>query len=321
MTAHQSEQLDPARRAAARWSPHDPGMLAGLRAVVVLAGAMRRSPLRRAAGRCMLNLPVTSERTILDCWRDQITALAKAFQFDRLPVRVMIDQATPCATQRSWPGPVDLHIERDPLAYRGTGGLLRDVTEHYGDNELILVAQAPQLLLDPLPPIAEALATTDGDVRLLTRHDGSPGGIMLMRCGVLRQIPAIGFIDLKEQALPSIAEAHRVTATRWRGRAGVPIRTMSGYLDALRAYHRQLRDLPITEDPLHEDWQPTFRILEQGAIVDKSAVVHDSVILRDAVIGSGSVIVRSVVGGGGLVATEESVVDRVVSANDCRARW
>jgi len=307
-----SQRANLAQPDAAQWSPRQIELLSHLRAVVVLAGSVRPTRLRRATGRFVLDLPVDRGRTVLDCWRDQITALTGYFGLKQLTVRVMIDHATPRPTPADWPGGVGLRIERDPLEFRGTGGLLRDLAADYADDDLILVAQAPQLMLEPLSPIVDALAETAGDVRLLADGEGTPGGLMLVRCGALRQIPSIGFMDLKEQALPTIASEHKVMVTRWNGPMGAAIRTRSGYLDALRKYHRLLRGQALEEDALYEDWQPTFSVVENGAVVDSSAIVHDAVILRDAVVEYDSVIVRSVVGSGGIVPAGESVVDRLV---------
>ena len=291
-------------------------LMARLRAVVVLAGSVRPTRLRRAAGRFVLELPVDERHTILDCWREQVSDLVAACRLDRLPVRVMIDHATPPASRQHWPEPVDLRIERDPLEYRGTGGLLRDLAADYADDELILVAGSPQLLLEPLTHITDTLASADGDVRLLAQHDGTPGGLMLIRCGAMRCISDVGFTDLKEQALPTIAEHHRVVVARRSGPCGLPVRTMADYLDALRHYHRRQQGQPLQRGVWHEDWEASFSIVETGAQVDPSAIVHDAVILNGAVVESSAVLVRSVVGPGGVVTAGESVTDRLVMPSE-----
>jgi hypothetical protein len=316
MTAPASPRENLARPVTDRWSPQQAHLIAKLRAVVVLAGSMRPTRLRRAAGRFVLELPVDAERTVLDCWHEQVAALSEYFGLERLPVRVMIDHATPPTRRREWPGPIEMRIERDPLEFRGTGGLLRDLTADYGDDELVLVANSPQLLLEPLSEIVDALASAEGDVRLLAEPDGTPGGLMLIRCGVLRALPAVGFVDLKEQGLPTIAREHRVRVARRDGPSGAPVRTLGTYLDALRQYHRRLRGLPIEHGALHEDWQPAFSIIERGTHVDPSAIIHDSVILEGALVESSAVLVRSVVSPGGHVPAGESIVDRLVTPPD-----
>lgn len=313
MTAHLSQRQNLARPLTERWSPRQAHLIARLRAVVVLAGSVRPTRLRRAAGRFVLELPVDSQRTVLDCWHEQVTALLEYFELERLPVRVMIDHATPPARPPTSDGPVELKIERDPLEFRGTGGLLRDVSADYDDDELVLVAGSPQLLLEPLSQVVDALAAADGDVRLLAEPDGTPGGLMLVRCGVLRDLPEMGFIDFKEQALPALAQDHAVKVVRRQGPTGASVRTLATYLDALRQYHRRLRGLPIEHSPLDEGWEPAFSIIESGAQVDPSAVLHDSVVLSGGVVESSAVLVRSVVGPGGRIEAAGSIVDRLVT--------
>lgn len=323
MTAHTSQRQTLARPVTDRWSPQQAQLIAKLRAVVVLAGSVRPTRLRRAVGRFVLELPVDAERTVLDCWREQVTTLTEYYGLERLPVRVMVDHATPPAHSpaggtRGAPVSSDgdriaLQIERDPLEFRGTGGLLRDVAADYDDDELVLVVGSPQLLLEPLSEIVDTLAAVDGDVRLLAEPDGTPGGLMLMRAGALRGLPSVGFVDLKEQGLPGIAESHQVRVVRRPGPSGASVRTLATYLDALRQYHRRLRGLANERGTLDEAWHPAFGIIESGARVDPSAIVHDSVILAGAVVESSAVLVRSVVAPGGCVPMGESIVDRLVT--------
>lgn len=322
MTAHAPQRQNLARPVTDRWSPEQAHLIAKLRAVVVLAGSVRPTRLRRAVGRFVLDLPVDAERTVLDCWREQVSTLAEYYELEHLPVRVMVDHTTPPA--RSSGGGrrdaatdngevVSIKLERDPLEFRGTGGLLRDVAADYDDDELVLVVGSPQLLLEPLSQIVDALAAVEGDVRLLAEPDGTPGGLTLIRAGALRGLPAVGFVDLKEQGLPAIAQSHVVRVVRRQGPANASVRTLATYLDALRQYHRRLRGLSIERGPLDEAWQPAFSIIEAGARVDPSAVIHDSVILTGAVVESSAVLVRSVVAPDGHVPADESIVDRLVT--------
>src|SRR5690606_20299334 len=98
---------------------------------------------------------------------------------------------------------------RDPVEYRGIGGVLRDLAGDYHRDDYILVANAAQLLLSPLSELATLLAESDADgpadVSLISHRDGTPSGLMLIRCGSLWCIPQVGYVDMKEQALPMIA--------------------------------------------------------------------------------------------------------------------
>src|SRR5204863_1877814 len=129
-------------------------------------------------------------------------------------------------------------VLRDQSEFRGTGGVLRDLSHDYDEDDLVLVANAAQLLLDPLSVVAAALDHKGGDVAMISHHDGTPSGLMLVRCKTLRLIPAAGFVDMKEQALPTISQHFDVRVTHFRRPSGLPIRTLSDYIAALRHYHR-----------------------------------------------------------------------------------
>jgi len=287
--------------------------LSDLRAVVLLAGSVRANQLRKATGRCALDMPVGSNRSVLDCWREQLVTMAEQLGIDNLPVRVMVDQAsgmTPGVTQH---GPVQLSIEIDPGEFRGTGGLLSDIAREYRDDDLILVTHASQLLFEPLAELSGAMAEVDADVSMVCSANGTPSGLMLMRCGCLREINPVGFVDLNEQALPSIAREHDVRVVRYDQPTSRSLRTLSSYLETLREFHR--RQAGGAKDQTHpEEWEKTFGLIEAGARVHETAIIHDSVILSGARVEANAVLVRSVVCPGVVIERDQSEVDCVVGA-------
>jgi len=91
------------------------------------------------------------------------------------------------------------------------------------------------------------------------------------------------------------------------------IETMAAdYIAAMRHYHRRSHGKPAAADPLAEDWQPAFAIVEPGASVDPGAHVHDSVVLKGGAVEKGAVIVRSIVCPGGVVKKDRPAVDQLV---------
>lgn len=282
-----------------------------LRAVVLLAGSVRPSQLRRATGRTLLDLPVTSDRSVLNRWCDELAAVTEAHDLSNLPVRVMFDHAEPMPHTLETHRCVELRIEKDPYDFRGTGGLLCDLVREYEDDDYILVANASQVLLEPVVDVVNDLFSINADVAMICMHDGTPSDFMLMRCGALRMINRIGYVDLKEQAMPAIAERYDVRVVRRSSACGMPIRTLGNYLDALRVYYRREREEPKDNDPI-EDWRVTFGLVESDARVHGSAVVHDSVVLGGATVEAGAVVVRSLVCDGAVVGRGESAVDTIV---------
>lgn len=292
-----------------------PERLARLRALILLGGSVRPSPLCTATGRSILDLPLDDGGSLLNYWLSQAVEVTRSAGLERLPVRVLVNQASlePYSAHEKHFG--TFRVERDLSEYRGTGGVLRDVAADYADDDLILVANAAQILLDPLPAIAAALARKGGDVCLVSHDDGTPSGVMLLTCKALRLIPVTGFVDMKEQALPQIAARFDVRVVRRRRPTGLPVRTLEDYVQALRFHHRRRAGKPITTDPLAEDFAPAFSLVEAGATVDASARVHDSVVLAGGVVEPGAALVRCVVSPGATVRRDRTEVDRMVLAN------
>jgi hypothetical protein len=223
----------------------------------------------------------------------------------------MLDSTAPAPTV---PKPVDgvtVSVERDPKSYRGTGGLLRDLAEAYDDDAYLLVANAAQILLQPLPELAWTMAATGGDICAVSHLNGTPSGLLLVRCRCLRSIPEIGFIDLKEQALPLISKNFRASVVYREIPSGLPVRSLSNYIRALSCYHKSLNGRNFT-DPFGEDWETSFSIVEPGAEVESGARVHDSVVLRGGRVEKDAFVAKSIVCPRGVVIRRQTVVDELV---------
>jgi len=291
-----------------------PKALSRLRALVLLGGSVRASELISAIQRSVLDLPLDENGSVLNHWLAHADEVARWASLERLPVRVMVNQSAlePRSADVRFYG--RFRVERDLSDYRGTGGVLRDLAADYDDDDLILMANAAQVLLDPLPSLAAALHRKGGEVAVVSHEDGTPSGVMLLSCKALRLIPPRGFVDMKEQALPLIASKYDVRVMHRRRPTGLPIRSLADYVQALRFHHRRKGGRPAATDPLAEDWSPTFSLAEQGASVDHSARVHDSVVLRGARVDAGAVLVRSVVCPGAIVSRDRTAVDQLVIA-------
>lgn len=285
-----------------------------LRAMILLGGSVRPSPLSAATGRSVLDLPLDTNESILNFWLAQAGEVAKLAGLEKLPVRVLVNQAArePTTADEKYFG--SFRVEKDLSEYRGTGGVLRDVAADYADDDYILVANACQVLLDPLTVIVATLAKQGGDVNLIAHDDGTPSGVQLLACKTVRQIGHNGYHDMKEQALPKIAGEFDVRAVRRRRPTGLPIRALEDYVQALRLYHRRKKGKALVTDPLAEDWTPSFSLIEDGASVHSSARIHDSVVLAGSTVEAGSVVVRSLVCGESTVQAERTVVDQYVTA-------
>ena len=314
--------------AAAGASPADadgrggdaPASLGRLRALVLLGGKVRPSAFTRGCGRPTLELPVADGERLLDHWLRQAEGVARLAGIDRLPVRVVVSDAhdepepqTPAGVAPRAAGA--FAVERDLSEFRGTGGVLHDLAGGYDDDDWLLVCNAGQILTDPLPVIARALAHKGADVALVAHDDGTPGGVTLLRVATLRRISDIGYVDFKEQALPQIARHFAVKAVRCRRATATSVRSTEAYLGALQRHHAKLagRGRGAEPDPLEDSFTKSFALVEPGAEVDASAYLHDAVVLRGARIEPGATVVRSVVCEGAVVRRNERVVDALVT--------
>lgn len=292
-----------------------------LRALVLLAGSVRSGRFTTAIARPIYQLPVENGVSLLDLWRRQAAELARQYGAPATDVRVMIDRASPEPTQpQNGRDLAPARIERDPMEFRGTGGVLRDLSLGYQDEDLLLVANVAQVLLEPLAELWADLAAAAADVSIISHGDGIPSGLLLVRCGALRQLPEAGFIDMKEQALPAIAASHPVAVVQRQNATAMPVRSLPQYIQALRRYHRQIAG-KMHESAFEEDWETAFSIVEDGAVIDSTARLHDSVVLQGGIVESGGVVVHGVVCPGGVVRQGRMVVDELVApANGGRNR-
>jgi hypothetical protein len=233
-------------------------------------------------------------------------------------MEVLIDRASPMprheALGTAVPGRAihKVRVDRDLSDYRGTGGVLHDLSLRYQDDEYLLVVSGAQLLTKSLPDLAAALASRAADVAVVAHDDGTPAAAFWVRCGCLKAIPELGFIDFKEQALPQMAQAHRVGVVKLPP-LGMPLRTPAEYLRALRQHHVRNHHDDGSAIPFAEDWRPAFSLIEEGSDVHPSARMHDSVVLNGGRVGPNAVLVRSLVGPGGSVRSGECVIDQFVN--------
>lgn len=290
----------PAARAAAH----------GVRAVLLLAGRVGRNPLADGIARPVVDLPVDSRRTLLDVWSDQTAPLGAARPGRDVDVRLVVDRAAALPRVRS-PG---VCVVRDPAEYRGTAGLVRDLTAGYADDDRVLVAPANQIPRETFAEMLKALARHDEAVCLVPHAGGDFAAAFLLRCARLRDVPEVGFVDLKEQAIPSSRGRASLRVVRRPAGATFPVRTLAQYVQALRAFHSDGRGEPRPDaDPFAETWRPAFSLVEPGASVAEGAVLHDAVVLAGAHVECGAVVAQSVVCPGAVVRRGSRVLASVVT--------
>ncbi len=283
-----------------------------LKAIILLGGKVRQSSFGASLNRSVLDLPLDDSGTILNHWVTQSNELAKRFGLDGLIVRVMVDQKGHEPTSIPPQFAHMVRVERDRSSFRGTGGLIADIAADYADDDLILVANASQVLLDPLSAIAQTLDHKTGDFTLISHRDGTASGIMLLACKTVRSINPVGYIDLKEQALPSIAKLHDVRVVHCRQPTGLPLFSLADYISALQQHHRRRSSRRARTNPLGEEFGKHFAIVEPGANVAPDAYLHDAVVLSGATVESGASAIRSLVLPGASLRRTRQISDALV---------
>ncbi len=281
--------------------------------MIVLYGSVRGNDLARKLDRSMLDLPLVSG-SVLSHQLLGARSCAARLGIDEFDVRVLIDEASDLPSSQNLVEDFKCSVEHDAGPIRGVAGVLCDATSGYDEDEYILVSSGAQVFIEPLGDLVTAMMKKNADVCFVSSTDGSPVGLWLIRCGVLRSVSSVGYIDLKEQALSSWKTAHKVCVVERQRPYAHSARSLSEYIGAIRAAHAGLGSgSTIDEDPYREEWESSFSIIEPGAQVDSGVILHDSVVLAGAKVGKGAVVVRSVICAGGRVDSGARVTDRVVN--------
>ncbi len=240
---------------------------------------------------------------------------ARRWQLDGMRVRLLVDaESEPPATPAERPG---LHcvVERDANPLRGVAGVLADATRDCPPDDFVVVVNGAQVFRQPLDELIGAMLRKQTDVSMVGSLDGTPVGLWLVRCAVLRSVRPVGYVDLKEQALPEWLERWGVSVVEHRRAYALRTRNITEYLGAVRLLAtRGLDSGSVDEDPYREEWERSFALVEPGAEVAPSAIIHDSVVLAGATVGKDAVVVRSVVCPGAVVQAGTRCVGQVVAA-------
>ncbi|MCZ6837399.1 MAG: NDP-sugar synthase [Planctomycetota bacterium] len=294
--------------------------------IIMLAGGLRASAFRQQLGIPTLRLPLGSHPSLLDAW-------LTSFESIGLPVDVHIivsweddvRHLDPLIQQRLKSfveSQSSIEISTDPSPWRGTGGLIYDVTSHLNDDDMILVVESSCIPPESLSTFLQDLDDqANGLVCCSAKHE--PAGLYLFRKAALNVIPEEGFFDLKEQLLPILYQAgERLIPVvmfdevlRVRDRE-MYLRTVHGFLNGTG------HPLPIVSE--EASIAPSARVLgasviEAGVMIEDGAIVHESVILKGATIERDALVSRSIVGSRAHVNTLAIIRDTVVPF-DAKAR-
>lgn len=279
------------------------------------------SPLVEEARQPSLELSLTARQTVFDRWCD---VLFDAAVGDRQPLKrptlQVVHSGPPYRPRRDFSDPrFQVITQEEPGSFRGPAGVLRDIAEHYDDDDILLVAEAARFIAGGLGQFLADFARLTPDVLIACHPGGEPAGIMLIRRGSLELVPNEGFMDIKEQWLPKVVRAGLdVWTSETRDFRPYPLRTREQFLEASAVAAgigcSRTRGDTVLGPP---------RVL--GAGIDKSrvsetaqvapgAVIADAIVMPGAVIGPGAIVVRSIVCPEAVIPDDAEVVDRIVPA-------
>ena len=291
---------------------------------VLLAGTLRPPPRREALGRPIVCLPLGRWGTLLDAWLEVLGGIDEVDEIrvvlNGRPDVEAVNAAMSLAPQRPGRGKrrgPNVRCVAEPKAWRGPGGILRDVTDDLDGDDAVIIIEALRLPPPTLKLLVDAFTKSfDGVVGLV--GSDQPGGIYVFRQRILQQASAIGYCDLKEQLVPTVSRGGAKITTAPLGEAAYPIRDRAEYLAAVRASLAQSPDLDpptriagaaaVSNSALLEG----FCVIEPDAVIGDGAVVHDSVVLSQAVIGGGAIVSRSVIGSSVAIAPCCQIVQKIV---------
>lgn len=291
-----------------------PGRARSVRSCIVLCGAVRRTPLARSIGRSIVDLPLSDGSSLMSRHLDGLEKFARRWQLDDLRVRLLVDSES---AQPRVPDPregLTCTVERDASPIRGVAGVLADATRDCDPQSFVVVVNGAQVFRQPLNELIDAMLRKESDVSMVGSLDGTPVGLWLVRCDVLKTVRPVGYVDLKEQALPEWLARWGVSVVEYRRAYALRTRNITEYLGAVRLHAtRGLEISSVDEDPYREEWERSFSVIEPGADVSASATIHDSVVLAGATVGKDAVVVRSVVCPGAVVGVGMRCVGQVVA--------
>jgi len=273
---------------------------------ILLAGRIRPSPLREALDIPVLCLPMGRRGSLLDAWLTLLSSVPGLSE-----VQVVVNTPGDADAVRTAAGSApalqacgaDLRVIAEPAAWRGAGGIIRDVSIGVDSSSIVLVCEAKRLPPATLAPMFEpfdAVGEISGVVGVCG-HD-EPAGVYAFTRQALDLVPRVGYFDLKEQFLPAMAKEKLRVPTARLGDWVHRIRDLNSYLGAVRqsmmiegAEQAAIRIAPrasVSGSAVLDG----VCIVEHGGVVEDGAVVHDSVILWGATVGGGSVVSGSVIG-------------------------
>lgn len=278
---------------------------------IILSGGLRSSPLIEATGSAPLDLYLSDQSRVIDIWVERLS-------------EVMGESDAVCVVpSHSCPAPrlnsSKARLTEEPDAFRGPGGVVRDVAQGLGEGT-VLVLEGARYLDASLVPLMQQHRQANAMATIAMNPDGSPAGVYAIEREAIELVPARGFMDLKEQWLPKIQRAGRVEVVQFDGCGAMPLQSRWDFLAAARriALGSALDDAgdSVWWSSQTKDWS----VCGPATQVDDGAFVEASALQAGVIVQSGAIVSRSIVCEGAVIRTGEQIVDQVIQRRESQGR-
>jgi bifunctional N-acetylglucosamine-1-phosphate-uridyltransferase/glucosamine-1-phosphate-acetyltransferase GlmU-like protein len=201
---------------------------------------------------------------------------------------------------------VEVVVEPDP--HRGTGGALHDVLIGQPWN-LIVLGEVSAVPAPNISPVIDAVELGDAVMAVGISELQRPIGIYAMLKMALDQVPRVGYFDLKEQLVSSLAKTGHIVQPIELMPRHLRVAELEGWLQAIRAFEGGVH--PEANVSAEARLEGTVCILK-NATVKSGAAIRDSMVMEGAVIEENAIVARSVVGPGMHIAQGHRIIDGIL---------
>jgi len=214
----------------------------------------------------------------------------------------------------------------------GTAGCIREAVRD-GRDELLLVFPASLVCPPKIETLINAHREGQSDLTVVmslcyggSSKTGQASGIYVCNPDLLKHIPKLGYVDIKEGLIPEILRAGKTVHAARLPNHAVNFRDRQGYLFAVSNYLESALKLNTTSKP-HKDISSQDVWIAASAKVDPEAKICGPVVVMDgATISSGAVVLGPTILGNNATISKDSVVinsvlwDGAQVGSNCRIR-
>jgi NDP-sugar pyrophosphorylase family protein len=273
---------------------------------IIFVGGPGQSVLRKAAGHPVCLLPVPGNSSLLHNWIDALkrnsgvgsisVVTGRAEDVESLRNHVDSYQTT---------GGLEISIHADKASHRGTAGALKDFIGDRPGFENVLFIEGNRVPAEyPENLFCDEFHSEDVAGVLGKSSQDETAGVILMKRGMLDQVPEMGFFDFKEQLIPRVLESGLRILVKEITRRSIRFSTPATYLKQLT------------------EFTPTESCDEEGPYVSDSAKVHPSSVLgvnvivgENVTIKSGCLVQDSVILDGCEIGADSTLVRSIITRN------